>query len=443
MELSQRLRSLDILRGLTIAGMIIVNDPGSWASVFSPLRHADWHGITPTDFVFPFFLFIVGVSIVLAYSKRLHTHKDHGPHIRKLLIRFAMIFGMGLYLAVGSKDYSMKVFHVIVGVLILVGFSDLQDTKVNNMRKAITAGAAAIGLIALMFSLPDFDLATFRIPGVLQRIALIFLICALLFLKTKWRTQAIIGAVLLVGYWLLMAFVPIPIDDVVAGALSSGEVLSSAGMIKVNGLHAISDQFIAANFEPGVNLEAWVDRHFVPGRIYQKTWDPEGLLSTLPSIATGICGMMAGYILLSKGKNVEKVNQLFVMGFCFLLVGNVWDWFFPFNKNLWSSSFVMYTAGLSTLTLAALYWWVDVKEKGERNRLFFMGQVFGANAITAYVLHSLFARIYSPVKDAFMDTLTGMGFMPELASLFFALAYMLFIYLIVWLMYRAKIFLKW
>ncbi|MEM6346922.1 MAG: heparan-alpha-glucosaminide N-acetyltransferase domain-containing protein [Bacteroidota bacterium] len=443
MELNQRLRSLDILRGLTIAGMIIVNDPGSWAYVFPPLRHADWHGITPTDLVFPFFLFIVGVSVVLAYSKRLQSHKSHGPHIRKLFIRAAMIFGMGLYLAVGSKEFGTKVFHVIVGILILIGFSDLQDTKVNNVRKAITAGAAGIGLIVLMFSLPDFNPANFRIPGVLQRIAIVFLLCALLFLKTKWRTQAIIGAVLVVGYWLLMALVPVPIDEVVAGALSSGEVLSSAGMIKVEGISAISDRFIAANLEPGVNLEAWIDRHFVPGRIYQKTWDPEGLLSTLPSVATGICGMMAGHILLATNKKEVKANHLFVMGFCFLLIGNVWDWFFPFNKNLWSSSFVMYTAGLSTLTLAALYWWVDVREKGAKNPLFMMGQVFGANAITAYVLHSLFARIYSPVQKGFMDTLMGWGLMPELASLLFAIDYMLFIYLIVWLMYRRKIFLKW
>ncbi|MEL6592872.1 MAG: heparan-alpha-glucosaminide N-acetyltransferase, partial [Bacteroidota bacterium] len=148
-------------------------------------------------------------------------------------------------------------------------------------------------------------------------------------------------------------------------------------------------------------------------------------------------------ILLGRGKKVEKANRLFVMGFCFLLIGSVWDWFFPFNKNLWSSSFVMYTAGLSTLTLAALYWLVDVKEKAQNNPLFVMGQVFGANAITAYVLHSLFARIYGPVRGGFMDGLMEMGVMPELASLLFACSYTLFIYGIVWLMYRAKIFLKW
>ncbi|MEL6650670.1 MAG: heparan-alpha-glucosaminide N-acetyltransferase domain-containing protein [Bacteroidota bacterium] len=443
MELNQRLRSLDILRGLTIAGMIIVNDPGSWAYVFPPLRHADWHGITPTDFVFPFFLFIVGVSIVFAYTKRLHSHKDHGPHIRKIFIRFAMIFGMGLYLAIGTKVYGFKILHVIVGILILLGFSDLQDHKVNTLRKAMTAGGAAIGILILLFSLPDFDPTNLRIPGVLQRIALVFMACALLFLKTNWRQQIWIGAILVVGYWLMMVLIPVPIDEVVAGALSSGEVMGGGGMLKVEGLKALSDQYIAANLEPGVNLQAWVDRHFIPGRIYENTWDPEGLLSTLPSIGTGICGMMAGHILLGRGKKVEKANRLFVMGFCFLLIGSVWDWFFPFNKNLWSSSFVMYTAGLSTLTLAALYWLVDVKEKAQNNPLFVMGQVFGANAITAYVLHSLFARIYGPVRGGFMDGLMEMGVMPELASLLFACSYTLFIYGIVWLMYRAKIFLKW
>ncbi len=445
MEISQRLTSLDILRGLTIAGMIIVNDPGSWKYVYPPLQHASWHGITPTDFVFPFFLFIVGVSVVLAYTRRRHTNVAQGPMIKKILVRTAMIFGVGIFLAISSKEYGFKVGQVLVGILLIYGLSEIQTPHHKGgfpLRQAMLGGGMLLAVVLLLGLQPDFSAANIRIPGVLQRIALVFLACALLFLKTHWRTQAIIGAALLVGYWLAMTLLPVPIDEVIQGALATGEVLSSSGNIPVHGLTALSDNFIAANLEPGTNLEAWMDRLLIPGRIYQKTWDPEGLLSTLPSIGTGIAGMMAGHIVLHPAKKEQKVNHLFVYGFCLLLAGNVWDWFFPFNKNLWSSSFVMYTAGLSALTFAALYWFVDLKEKGSRNPLFFMGRVFGANAITAYALHSLFARIYGPVQGGFMDTFMGWGMAGELASLLWALVYTMFIYLIVWLMYNRGLFLK-
>ena len=443
MDFSKRLISLDILRGLTIAGMIIVNDPGSWQYVYPPLRHAPWHGITPTDFVFPFFLFIVGVSVVLAYTKRMKSNVAQGPMIRKILVRTAMIFGMGVYMSISTEAYGHKVFQVLLGILILFGFSDLQQTHNKEglpWRKVIIGALILAGLIGFLSVLPEISV---RIPGVLQRIALVFLVCALLFLKTRWRTQAIVGGVLLLGYWLVMAFLPVPIDEVIREALATGEVARAHSKVAVEGLKQVGEGFIAGNFEPGVNLQAWLDRLLVPGRIYENTWDPEGLLSTLPAIGSGITGMMAGHLVLNPSKKDVKVNHLFLLGFCMLLVGNVWDWFFPFNKNLWSSSFVLYTSGLSALTLAALYWFVDVKERGTNNPLFTMGKVFGANAITAYVLHSLFARLNTPVKDWIMDLLMGWGMSGELASLCFAVDYTLFIYLIVWVMYKRKVFLKW
>ncbi len=445
MDLSKRLTSLDILRGLTIAGMIIVNDPGSWAYVYAPLQHAPWHGITPTDFVFPFFLFIVGVSVVLAYSKRRLSDDAHGPLITKVLIRTAMIFGVGIFLATPTSSYIFRIGKVLVGILLIYGLSEIQRPKHKGgtRPRQIMLGATMLLAVALLLGLqPDFSASNIRIPGVLQRIALVFLACALLFLKTTWRTQAIIGTALVVGYWLAMALIPVPIDEVVRGALASGEVLRSSGMVPVEGLKAISDNFIAANVQPGVNLQAWVDRLLIPGRIYEKTWDPEGLLNTLPAIGSGIAGMMAGHIVLNPAQKEQKANYLCVYGFCLLLVGNVWDWFFPFNKNLWSSSFVMYTAGLSALTFAALYWYVDLKERGSRNPLFYMGRVFGANAITAYALHGLFARICGPIQTGFMEILMGWGLPGEFASLLWALDYTAFIFLIVWVMYRRGLFLK-
>ena len=445
MELPQRLISLDILRGLTIAGMIVVNDPGSWAYVYPPLRHAAWHGITPTDFVFPFFLYIVGVSIVLAFARRRQEHVGDRPLIRKTIVRSLMIFGLGFYLAISSPTIGFKVAQLVVGILLLYGLSEIQRPaeKGGTRQHALILGGIMIIAVGLFLVLhPTFSFSNVRLPGVLQRIAIVFLLCAFLFLKTNWKTQAIIGSVLLVGYWLVMTLVPVPIDAVIEEALASGEVLRSSGMVSVEGLRALSEGYIAGNLEPGVNLQAWLDRALIPGRIWEKTWDPEGLLSTLPALATGITGMLAGHMVLRKDTKEQKVISLFVYGFAMFVIGSVWDWFFPFNKNLWSSSFVLYTSGLSTLTFAALYWFVDLKKKGNSNLLFYMGKVFGANAITAYVLHSLFARLASPPKDAFMASLMNAGAAGEFASLLWAIVYTLFIFAIVYGMYKRRLFLK-
>lgn len=394
---SSRLLSLDVFRGLTIAGMIIVNDPGDWNHVYGPLKHASWHGITPTDFVFPFFLFIVGVSIALAYSKRLAAQQAPNSMVPKILKRTAIIFGLGLFLAL----------------------------------------------------FPNFNFGNLRIPGVLQRIALVFLACSFLFLYTDWRKQAQIGIGLLAAYWLLMAVIPVPIDAVIQTALESGQVPAKSGMISVEGIKQVSDGFIAANFEPGTNMEAWVDRHLVPLRLYQKSWDPEGLLSTLPSIVTGILGMLAGHILLSDMDKRQKTLWLMMGGFLAMSVGNVWDWFFPFNKNLWSNSFVMYTGGLACMTLGALYWFIDVLgyQRGT-----FVGKVFGANAITAYVLHGMLFRLLvipfgsgkgaMSIKSAYLSVFHAMGLSPEMVSLIWALSYTAICFLPIWMLYRKKIFIK-
>lgn len=445
MDYSQRLISLDILRGLTIGGMIVVNDPGSWDYVYAPLRHAPWHGITPTDFVFPFFLFIVGVSVVLAFTKRKQQGATDSQLLSKTAIRFFMIFGFGLYLAVSTSSLLFKVAHIVVGILLLYGLTEIQRpaSKGGTRQQKLILGGVMLVAVGLFIGLnPAFSLPDFRIPGVLQRIAIGFIACAILYLKTTWKTQAIIGSVLLVGYWLLMTVVPVPIDPVVEQALISGEVLRSSGMVPVEGLKAISDNYIAGNLEPGVNLQAWVDRMFVPGRIYERTWDPEGLLSTLPAIGTGITGMLAGYMVLHQTDKAKTANNLFVYGFCLFVAGSVWNWFFPYNKNLWSSSYVLYTSGLSALTFAALYWFVDLKKKGEKNPLFYMGKVFGANAISAYVLHSLFARLTFPVRDGFMSSAMAAGLAGEFASLMWATLYTLFIFAIAYVMYKRKIFLK-
>jgi len=392
---NQRLLSLDVLRGLTIAGMIVVNDPGDWGYIYPPLRHASWNGITPTDLVFPFFLFIVGVSIALAYTKRLGRGDAPSSMHGKIFSRAVMIFLLGLFLAL----------------------------------------------------FPGFDFENIRIPGVLQRIAIVFLVCSLLFLHSGWRLQAWMCGVLLVGYCLGMALIPVPIDEVVRDALASGEVMSAHGAVAVTGLRQIGDSYIAGNLQPGVNLEAWFDRTFLPGRLYERTWDPEGLLSTLPAIGTGILGMLVGHLLVREPERAKQSFHLLLGGFFAMISGLVWDWFFPFNKNLWTSSFVLYTAGLASMSLGALIWMLDIKGW---TRWIYIPQVFGANAITAYVIHGTLAELFyisigsggQSIKGGFMDGLEGLGLDRTFVSLLWALIYTAIVFLPVWWMYRRKIFLK-
>lgn len=386
---SKRLVSLDAFRGFTIAGMIIVNDPGSWSYLYQPLGHASWHGITPTDYIFPFFLYIVGVSIALAYSKRLALGNPKSSMYQKILVRSLKIFLVGIFLAL----------------------------------------------------FPYFNFSNLRIVGVLQRISIVFLTCAILFLNTNWRTQAIIGTVILIAYWAAMTLIPVPIDDVIAQALLSGEVLRNSGPVAVDGLSQLSPELIAANLEPGTNMSAWIDRVATPGRLWEKTWDPEGLFSTVPAIVTGISGMLAGAMIVSNKSQERKVLWLFGLGFLSFILGSVWNWSFPINKNLWSSSFVLYTSGLATLTLAASLFFVDMLGFNKWTR---PGIIFGANAITAYVLAGVLSRLFSifKIKSFLFDSLISTGLDPKFSSLIFAIGFTVLCYIPVYILYKKKIFIK-
>jgi predicted acyltransferase len=357
-----RLISLDFLRGATIAGMIIVNTPGSWSHVYPPLLHAKWHGTTATDLVFPFFLFIVGVSIVLAYTKRLKSGADKKSLIKKVVWRSLKIYLLGLFL---------------------------------NL-------------------FPEFDFANLRYTGVLPRIAIVFLACSLIFLYSDWKTWAKIGLITLVVYWITMVTIPVP------------------------GQENIS-------LEPGQNLAAWIDSILLPGRKWQGTWDPEGLLSTFPAIVTGITGMLAGMLWIIKNDPYKKIVYLFSFGFAMFLAGNIWDWFFPINKNLWTSSYVLNTSGLACMAFAASIYLIDILGiKGWTKP----GVVFGSNAISAYVLHGVLISLFvikfgdSSIKESFMNGLTNIGMAAKLASLLWALLYCFLCYIPIWILYKRKIFIK-
>jgi len=365
-----RLVSLDVFRGLTIAGMVLVNNPGTWSSIYWPLEHAEWHGWTPTDLVFPFFLFIVGVSITLAFARRVEEGTGKRDLYLKVIKRSAIIFGLGLFLN---------------------GF-------------------------------PYFPLATIRIAGVLQRIALCYLIASLIFLTTKARTQLLIAVGLLIGYCLVMTRLAAP-------GYAPGD-LTKEGSI--------------ASFVDRVLLGQHIWRQ---GRVY----DPEGLLSTIPAVATTLCGILTGHWLRSERTRYEKVVGMFVAGAICVVLGWMWNPFFPINKSLWTSSYVLFTAGLALELLALCYWVIDIK--GYR-RWAWPFEVFGVNALALFVGTGLMVKLMGLIKLPLSDgtRISSQGWIfrnlflpwasPINASLAYAIAFILLWLVLMWLLYRKQIYIK-
>lgn len=313
-----RLVSLDAFRGATIAAMLLVNNPGSWNDVYSPLLHAHWHGWTPTDLVFPCFLWIVGVAMTFSFARRVEEGADRGRLMAHIWRRAAIIFVLGLLL-----------------------------------------NAFPFGLLPAH----HFYFATLRIPGVLQRIAVCYLAAAAIFLRTGWRGQAAWAAGLLAAYWAILKLIPVPGHG--AGGL---EALGS--------------------------LPWWVDSHLLAGHTWSGApvpgFDPEGILSTLPAIATTLLGALAGHWLRAPATGQRKTLGLFLAGGIFLAVGAVLNRWMPINKNLWTSSYTIFMAGWAMVMLAVFYWLIDVR--GWR-RWATPLVVFGINAIVIFVLAGVVARL--------------------------------------------------
>ena len=364
--MSSRLRSLDAFRGFTIAAMILVNNPGSWGHVFPALLHAPWHGWTPTDLIFPFFLFIVGVAIPFSTEKRMDRGTPRARLVLQMLRRSAILVGLGFFLA----------------------------------------------------AFPFFDLGALRLPGVLQRIGIVYLVVGAATLWFTRRELRWLAAVCLVGFHAVIRFVPAP-----------------GG--------------VAGDLEPGTNLAAWLDRTLLGANLYQGTWDPEGVLSTVPAIATAVIGVFAGKWLYRSGSDEDRTTGLLASGFALLGAGWVWSFWLPINKNLWTSSYVLFTAGIA-LSCLALFVLVMDRADAPPSRWARPLEALGRNAITVFVGSGLMAKtllLFPGPGEAsahawLYSTLFASWLGPLFGSLGFALAHVALWTGVAVLLDRRRIYLK-
>jgi predicted acyltransferase len=370
-----RLISLDVFRGITIGAMILVNDAGDGEAAYWPLKHARWNGWTPTDLIFPFFLFIMGVSMVFSFSSRLKRGESRSHLMAHVLKRAAILFALGV---------------------LLNGFPN------------------------------QYHLASIRIEGVLQRIALCYLFSSVLILWSDWRGRVSALVACLIGYWVLMRFVPVP---------GFGEPTHAIPLL-----------------DPDRNLTAWLDRKLFMGHLYEGVRDPEGVLSTIPAIATTLIGVLAGEWLRSSASAWRKAAWMVVLGVAGVAAGKVFNLWFPINKKLWTSSYALFTGGSALICLALCYWLLDIKQR--RGRWTMSALVFGTNAIAAYAFSELLAK----ALDAGRVHLSGGQILswqqfiyqrlfaplanPAVASLLYSLVYVLVCWMVSWMLYRKRIFIK-
>ncbi len=367
---STRLVSLDAFRGFTIAAMILVNAPGTYRAVFSQLKHSEWHGWTFADTIFPFFLFIMGISIAFSFSAHKNGEIWNSAVEFKILKRTVILFALGVFLS----------------------------------------------------SFPPSHLNTLRIPGVLQRIALCWFFAAVIFLKTgpKGVVYWIFG--LLSAYWLMMRFFPVP-------GIGTGVL------------------------EPGRNFAAYFDELFLRGHMWDhyETWDPEGFASTIPAIASTLFGVLTGYWLLSAATRRKKALVMAGAGLPLVALGQILDIWFPINKSIWTSTFSIFMAGLALVCLSVFYWVIDVKNYSRWARVFV---IFGVNPLAIYFLSEFLFECLSAIRlhrpDGSNPSIRAYLFRnffaplatPEVASLLFAVGFVLLMLAIAWILWNRHWFVK-
>ncbi len=365
---AERVVSLDAFRGATMALMVLVNTPGDGGHVYAPLEHSEWNGWTPTDVVFPSFMWIVGVAIAIVVARRLAAGVPRAHIFGQAFRRAAILYVFGL----------------------------------------------------IVYAYPTFDLSTQRLLGVLQRIAICYLIATAIYLTTNLRGQIIWIVSLLAGYWLLMTLVPVP--------------GYGAGRLDLEG-----------------NFAHYVDRIVLGAHNYAntKTWDPEGIISTIPAIATVLFGIMAGHILRRERPLTQRIIRLLAVGVLLLAAGQISNIWLPINKKLWTSSFSMFMAGLDFVIFAAMLWLVDVRGYKRWAKPFV---IMGMNAITVYLISELLDQVFDVIRFSsgghvvtlhwWLNSLFTAVASPINASLLFAIAYTLLMYLVAYAMYRRGWFLR-
>ena len=371
-EKINRFLALDIFRGATIALMVIVNTPGTWSYVYGPLRHAEWHGCTLTDLVFPFFLFIIGVAMRFSFDK--YDICKYGPLFNKIIFRTITIFSIGLLLN------------------------------------------------AFPFIRQNWDWSSFRILGVLQRIALAYFFASFIVLRLDVKGLVKISFFLLVGYWLLL----------MSYGFYSGQDPYS---LKYN-LILVIDSFLLG------------ENHLYGGTGIQ--FDPEGLLSTIPSIVTILIGFLVGTMIKTTNDHQDNIQRMVVLGSLLIITGWLWSFGFPINKQLWTSSYVLYTAGIAIILLSGMIWMADIKKIDWWTKPFV---ILGSNAIFLYVLSSLWVKILLKISfELDGKIVSGYFYLYKTifqpiagninGSLFFAISHVLMFLLILTWMHRKKIFIR-
>jgi predicted acyltransferase len=375
-SLSQRLMCLDVYRGLMVAGMILVDNPGSDEQAYWPIMHTKWNGWTPADFIFPSFLFLVGISMVYSFAARLEL---------------------------GETRHQILV-HAIKRSLILI----------------------AIGLVVNASPIIGLDLHTWRFEGVTQRIGICYFFASILELWAGRRGQCIALIACLAGYWALLRFVPVP------GAGVPGRDIPFMDQVR--------------------NLPAWLDRKLFMGHVYNGTRDPEGIIHTIPAIGTTLIGVLTGHWLRKQKDARKSIGGMVLFGILGMIGGEIWNRWFPINKNLWTSSFVMFSGGFALLFVSLLYWMIEVKRW--RGPWTMPILVFGMNAIAGFVADSL---IYGPGytftargpngatmnwHEAPQAWLEAAGLGTANASLVYSLGAVAICWILLWFLWRKKIFLK-
>ena len=396
----ERLLSLDVFRGMTVAGMLLVNDPGSWASIYPPLEHAAWNGWTPTDMVFPFFLFIAGITTHLSLSAR-RARGDDERAIRNQIIRRGVLIFLFGFLVNGFPYFT---------------WGDVTGIADPTFLERITD-----------------RLLHWRIMGVLQRIGVAYMLAGLLTLRTTLRQQVTIIAGLLLGYWAVMTVLPVPGEGTIGALMLDFPTRTMA---------AWTDRLLLDWSRWGLGNHLWVS---------SRTWDPEGILSTVPAIGTAMLGNLAGQWIAQRRPLSERLAGLFSAGALAMAVGSMWHWVFPINKSLWTSSYVLFSAGLAAVSLATVMWVVDFQTVRRWTKFFV---VYGLNPMAAFVGSGILARciysIFKVTKDGksialqswIHEIFFASWLSPINASLAFAVTFVLFWYGILYLMYKRNIIFK-